>query len=419
MLVKSLLETKNSTTETTDLTNPAPWFMKLFGYDSASGEKVTVESSLTVPTVYACVNILANSVAKLPFQTFRKTSNGRQRDSKHQVAKVLENRPNPFQNPFVFKHLIETHRNLWGNAYININWGADGRPKELWLLNPSVTEPYVDVSTNTLWYFTTLPDGKYVKIGEGDIIHLKALSTDGLKGKAPIQVARESIGSSQAAQKFKGKFFKNGAANSGVLKVPGLLNSEAKKVVRAEWEKANTGLNNAQRIAILDAGLDFQSISMPLKDAQFIEGMKYDKEEIATIFNIPLHMVNQLDRATFSNIEQQSLDFIQNTLSPILIQYEQEFSYKCFSFNELKRYYLKFNLNSLLRGDSVTRANFYEKMLDKGVYSINKVLELEDEDGIGSLGDIHRVDLNHVSIEIADEYQLAKAGAPSKGGEGE
>lgn len=417
MIFRNLLNTKSNVTDTTELSQPADWFYRVFGFDSASGEKVTVESALTVPTVYSCVNILANSVAKLPFQTIKKTIKGRERDKKHQVAKVLEERPNPYQSPFKFKHLVETHRNTWGNAYININWGVDGRPKELWILNPSKTEPYVDVKTNTLWYITTLPDGTQVKIGAGDIIHLTSLSLDGIKGKPPIQVARESIGSSQAAQKFKGKFFKNGAANSGVLKVPGMLNKEAKDVVRAEWEKANTGLSNAQRIAILDAGLDFQSISMPLKDAQFIEGMKFDKEEIATIFNVPLHMVNQLERSTNNNIEQQALDFVQNTLSPILIQYEQEFSYKVFSESELKRYYLKFNLTSLLRADSKSRSEFYEKMLDKGVYSINKVLELEDEDGIGPIGDVHRVDLNHVSIEIADQYQLAKAGADSEGGE--
>lgn len=412
MIFKSLLETKN---ETTTVTNPAPWLTKLFGYEASTGEQVTVDSSLGVPTVYACVNILANAVAKLPFQTFKRLPSGRVRDKGHKVAKLLEERPNPYQNPFVFKHLIETHRNLWGNAYININWGVDGRPEELWLLNPSVTEPKVDVVSNTLWYYTTLPNGEFVRLSAGDVIHLKSLSIDGLKGKPPIQVARESIGGSQAAQKFKGKFYKNGAANSGILKVPGLLGKEAKSKIRDEWEKSNTGLTNAQRIAILDAGLDFQSISMPLKDAQFIEGMKYDKEEIATIFNIPLHMVNQLDRATFSNIEQQSLDFIQNTLDPILIQYEQEFSYQLFSLKELEIYYLKFNLNSLLRGDSLSRAQFYEKLLDKGVYSINKVLELEDEDGIGPIGDVHRVDLNHVSIEIADEYQLARAGI--KGGD--
>ncbi|KAA0792465.1 MULTISPECIES: phage portal protein [Bacillus] len=405
--------------DTTDLKNPSPWFKSLFGYQAASGEKVTVESSLGVPTVYRCINILANSVAMLPFQTFKKTAKGRERDKAHQVYFVLERRPNPYQSPFKFKHLIETHRNTWGNAYINIHWGVDGRPKELWVLNPAVTTPTVDLKTNKLWYFTSLPDGTPIKIPDDDIIHLTTLSTDGLKGKPPIQIARESIGSSQAAQKFKGKFFTNGAAHSGILKTQQALGKEAKEVLRDAWEEANTGLNNAQRIAILDAGLEFEKVGMPLKDAQFIEGMKFDKGEIANIFNIPLHMINELDRATFSNIEQQALDFIQNTLSPILIQYEEEFSYKAFSFNEQKRYYLKFNLTSLLRADSKSRAEFYKIMLDAGAFSINKVLELEDMDGIGEYGDKHRVDLNHVSIEIADEYQLAKAngGALQKGGE--
>ncbi|WP_033692693.1 phage portal protein, partial [Bacillus sp. GeD10] len=166
--------------DTTDLKNPAPWFKSLFGYQAASGEKVTVESSLSVPTVYRCINILANSVAMLPFQVFRKTSKGRERDKMHQVSFVLERRPNPYQSPFKFKHLIETHRNTWGNAYINIHWGVDGRPKELWALNPAVTTPIVDLKTNKLWYFTNLPDGTPIKIPDDDIIHLITLSTDGL-----------------------------------------------------------------------------------------------------------------------------------------------------------------------------------------------------------------------------------------------
>jgi HK97 family phage portal protein len=401
--------------ETSNLSEPAPWFTSIFGYDSASGEKVTVDSALNVPTVYSCVNILANSVAKLPFQTFKKTRMGRERDSLHAVAKVLEDRPNPYQSPFKFKHLIETHRNTWGNAYINVSWGVDGRPKALWLLNPSVTDPKIDVQTNELWYVTKLPDGKRVRIPEGDIVHVSALSTDGLKGKAPIQIAREAIGSSQAAQKFKGKFFANGTAAAGILKIPGQLNKDAKTKVREEWETMYTGINNAQRIAILDAGLEFQSIGMPLKDAQFIEGMKFDKAEIANIFNIPLHMVNELDRATHSNIEQQALDFIQNTLSPILIQYEQEFAYKLFSEKELKRYYLKFNLTSLLRGDSQARAEFYKKMIEMGAMSINEVRALEEQDAIEH-GDKHFVSLNFTTLDLIEEYQKAKSGA-GEGGE--
>lgn len=416
MIFKNVLTPK---AETTDLKNPAPWFLKMFGHESASGETVTVNSALGVPAVYTCVNILANSIAKLPFQTFKKTRDGRERDKKHSVARLLENRPNPYQSPFKFKHLIETHRNTWGNAYININWGYDGRPKELWLLNPSVTEPYVDVKTNTLWYLTTLPNGEFTKIGYGDIIHLTALSTDGVKGKPPIQVAREAIGSSQAAQKFKGKFYKNGASNSGVLKVPGMINSDAKEVVRDEWEKANTGLNNAQRIAILDAGLEFQSISMPLKDAQFVEGMKYDKTDIAMLYNIPMHMVNELERSTHSNIEQQSLDFIQTTLSPIIKQWEEEFTYQLFSETEQRRYYSKFNLTSLLRADSKSRGEFYKLMWEIGGFDINQILELEDMDGIGPMGEKRFVSLNFTTLDLIEEYQRAKAKVPEGGEDNE
>jgi HK97 family phage portal protein len=401
--------------ETTTLNDPAPWFTSMFsGFQSASGEKVTVESSLQVSTVYACVNILANSVAKLPFQVFKKTPKGRERDTTHAVAKLLENRPNPYQNPFKFKHLIETHRETWGNAYINIEWGLDGRPKALWLLNPSTTDPKID-EDGVLWFLVKLPNGEQRKIPDSDVIHLTALSTDGLKGKSPIEVAKEAIGSSSASQKFKGKFFANGTAAAGVLKVPGQLNKDAKDKVRTEWESLYTGINNAQRIAILDAGLEFQSIGMPLKDAQFIEGMKFDKAEIATIFNIPLHMVNELDRATHSNIEQQALDFIQNTLSPILIQYEQEFAYKCFSLPEQKRYYLKFNLTSLLRGDSASRSEYYKKMIEMGAMSINEVRSLEEQDAIEG-GDKHFVSLNFTTLDLIEEYQKAKSGA-SKGGE--
>lgn len=415
MIFSNLLSVKNES-DTTDLKNPAPWFLRMFSNESSSGEKVTVNSALSVPTVYRCVNIKANAVAMLPFQTFKRSSEGRKRERKHAVSKLLEDRPNPYQGPFKFKHLIETHRNTWGNAYINVDWGLDGRPKALWLLNPSLTEPIVDVETNMLWYVTTLPNGKQVKISYHDIIHLTALTTDGIKGKPPIQVARENIGSSQAAQKFKGKFYKHGAANSGFLKIPGMLNKEAKEVIRDEWEQANSGIDNAQRIAILDAGLEFQSISMPLRDAQFIESMRFDKAEIATMFDVPLHMVNELERATHSNIEHENLSFIRNTLSPILKQYEEEFDYGLFSERELTRYYLKFNLESLLRADKKTQAEFYKIMLSEGVYSINEVRELEEKNSIEN-GDTHRVDLNHVSIDIADEYQLSKAGANLKGGE--
>jgi HK97 family phage portal protein len=420
MLFRKFFKNETALTPTqSDLMAPQPWFMELFGGGkSASGQVVTPESSLRVATVYSCVNILANSVSKLPFQTFKETKNSRERDKGHKVAQLMEKRPNPHQTPFIFKHTLETHRNLWGNGYINIEWDMWGYPKNLWLLNPAVTEPYLDLNTNELWYHTVLPNGKTAWLHHTEVIHVKTLSLDGLKGKSMIQIARELVGSSQASQQFKGRFFLNGAANSGFLKIPAMLDPKAKDVIREEWEMKNSGIDNAGRVAILDAGLEFQSIGMPLKDAQFIEGMNYDKAEIATIFNVPLYKVNALDKATLNNVEQMAIEFLSDTLDPILTQYEEEFSYKLFSDIEQKKYYMKFALGKLMRTDSKTRAEFYGLMLDKGIFSINDALELEDRNSIEG-GDTHRVDLNHVSIDIADKYQLTKAsgGENLKGGE--
>ena len=211
------------------------------------------------------------------------------------------------------------------------------------------------------------------------------------------------------AQKFTGKFYANGTMSSGVLKVPQPLNPEAKQVIRQEWEKFNNGIDNAHRVAILDAGLDYQSLGIKQCDAQYIETQKFSIAEIARIFNVPPHMLADLERATFSNIEQQSLEFVRDTLSPLLISWEQELQYQLFTEDEIvnKKYYFKFNLNSLLRGDSTNRAAYYEKMINLGIYSINEVRELEDKDKIKN-GDKHYMSLNYIDIDLMNEYQKQK-----------
>jgi HK97 family phage portal protein len=387
------------------------------GFKTRSGQDVTQESSLAVPTVYRCVDILANSVAKLPFQVFKEVKDVRSRDKKHAVYKLLERRPNSQQSPFIFKHTQEVHRLLWGNAYINIEWDMFGFPKALWLLNPAVTDVIEDPFTRKLWYTTTLPDGKPVFLKEEDVIHLKTLSLDGKKGKSMIQIARELIGSSQAAQQFKGAFFANGAMNSGFLKFPTPLNPDAKDVIRDEWQQKNAGIDNAHRVAILDAGLDFQSIGMPLKDAQFIEGMEYDKKAIATMFNVPVYKLNDMENSTLNNMEHMSIEFLSDSLDPVLTQYEEEFTYKLFSEKEQEKYYLEFELKKLMRTDSKTRTENYALMKQEGFLSINDVRRKENEPPIEG-GDSYRVDLNHVDVKIADEYQLTMARGGLKGGEG-
>lgn len=378
-----------------------------FNIPTMSGESVTTENAITIGAVYACVNIKANAIAKLPLQTFKKTKSGRDRETIHRAHYLLEKRPNPYMTPYVFKHTMTVHRNMWGRAYILMVF--DGLVlKELKLLDPARVKEVED-TTGDIW-FVYHEKGNIYKYHHSEIIYLPY----GPHGKSPIEIARETAGTMKAAQKFSGSFYKNGTTTRGFLKVPGQLNKEAKRKLRESWAEQNSGMDNANSVAILDGGLEWVNMSMPLKDAEFIASQKFNISEIARIFNVPLHMLNEMDRATFSNIEHQSMEFIMNTVQPECISIEEEMNYKLFTSNEQKKLYVKFNLTSALRGDSKTRAEFYEKMLDKGVYSINEVRALEEADAIEH-GDKHRVDLNHVSVEIADEYQLGKAGL--KGGE--
>ncbi|WP_069649646.1 phage portal protein [Caloranaerobacter ferrireducens] len=408
MIFRNLFE-KRST-----LAQPDQWLIDIFdGGVTTSGETITPLNSLEIATVYACINIKANAVAKLPFQVFKRTKDGRIREKNHNVVRLIEKRPNPYQTPFLFKHTLCVHQNLWGNAYIWMEFKGK-RIENLWILDPSQTEIYVD-EKGRIWFLTKIRDKNY-KLHYDEVIHLPYLTPDGIAGKSPIQVARETLGIMKASQKFIGSFYKNGTLSSGIIKTKHQLGKDAKDKLRAAWISANSGIDNAMKVAILDSGLEYQPINtMPLQDAEFIATQKFNVAEIAKIFNVPLHKLAELDRATFSNIEQQSMDFIQDCIQPIVIAWEEEFNYKLFSEREQGKYYVKANLTSALRGDSESRAKYYKDMIQLGVYSINEVRELEEKDSIGELGDKHFVSLNYVPLDKMEDYQMAKVG---KGGEG-
>lgn len=406
------LEKRNE--DTSDLKNPSKWLIDLIGTkDTYSGENVTTDVAMNIAAVYACIRILSNHVAMLPLNLYQETRGKKKKIPDHPIAKLIEIRPNPYMTPFQFKQTMEAHRQLYGNAYAEIEWGKNGYPKALWILNPLVTKVVMEKDNNgnlkKYWVQTSLVNGQVVYLPYESILHIKGLSTNGIVGKSPIDVARETIGIQIAGQKFTGKFYANGTMSSGVLKVPQALNPEAKQVIRQEWEKFNNGLDNSHRVAILDAGLDYQSLGIKQCDAQYIETQKFSIAEIARIFNVPPHMLADLERATFSNIEQQSLEFVRDTLSPLLISWEQELQYRLFTEEEIeiKKYYFKYNLNSLLRGDSTNRAAYYEKMINLGIYSINEVRELEDKDKIKN-GDKHYMSLNYIDIDLMNEYQKQK-----------
>lgn len=406
------------------LLNPKQWLLDLFGVsNTSSGERITNDKALLNSNVYTCASILGGDIGKLPLQVFKRRGNGIEKDSSHPVSRLLGVRSNPYMSAYIFKELMQVHVTVWGNGYANIEWETsgpnNGRPKALWPLDPSKTDVQVDNVTGEVWYVTTLPSGEVRKIKHSDVLHFKAISKSGLKGITPISVIREELGVQQAQRKFLGSFYSNGTATRGILKLPAgtSLDKPAKDKARDEWQKANSGLNNAHRIAILDAGMEYQTLGMPLNDAQFIETSKFGIAEVAKIYKVPGYKLGLTD-VKFSNMENQSLEYVKSTLQPIMTNWEQECDFKLFTEVERRRYYTKFNATGELRGDSASRAAYYKEMIAMGVYTINEVRELEERDNIGEMGDRHFVSLNYVSLEKMDQYQALKAGLKSeKGGE--
>ncbi|WP_160037309.1 phage portal protein [Paenibacillus sp. USDA918EY] len=406
------------------LLNPKQWLLDLFGVsNTSSGERITNDKALLNSNVYTCASILGGDIGKLPLQVFKRRGNGIEKDDSHPVTRLLGVRSNPYMSAYTFKELMQVHVTVWGNGYANIEWETsgpnNGRPKALWPLDPSKTDVHVDNVTGEVWYVTTLPSGELRKIKHTDILHFKAISKSGLKGITPISVIREELGVQQAQRKFLGSFYSNGTATRGILKLPAgaTLDKPAREKARDEWQKANSGLNNAHRIAILDAGMEYQNLGMPLNDAQFIETSKFGIAEVAKIYKVPGYKLGLTD-VKFSNMENQSLEYVKSTLQPIMTNWEQECDYKLFTELERRRFYTKFNVAGELRGDSTSRAAYYKEMIAMGVYSINEVRELEERDNIGEMGDRHFVSLNYVSLEKMDQYQALKAGLKSeKGGE--
>ncbi|MDH2334275.1 phage portal protein [Paenibacillus polymyxa] len=409
----------NTDVQKSDLKNPAGWFMDwLFGDKTASGKRVSNGDSIINSNIYTVCSVLGGDIGKLPVQVFRKRGGKISKDTDHPVSYLLGTRSNPLMSAYTFKELSMVHLATWGNFYANIEWDEMGLPKALWPLNPAQTDVKIDWTSNEIWYITTLPNGVQRKLHMSDVLHLKLISTTGLKGMSPIAALREKLGSQNAMERFTSSFYENGTSIGGILKTEQKIDKPAKERTREEWNRLHTGLNNAHRIAVLDAGLDYKSIGMPLKDAEFIETQKFGISEVAKLYKIPPHKLGLLDKATFSNIEHQSIEYVKNTLQPHITNWEQEANFKLFTQNGArdKGRYARFNVTSELRGDSQSRAAYYKEMIQMGVYSINEVRELEERDNIGEMGDKHLIPLNFTTLDKLEQVQTGVD--PAKGGEG-
>lgn len=341
---------------------------------SSSGKAVNEKTALQTTAVYACVRILAETIALLPLHTYRASPNGKEKAANHPLYYLLHSEPNPEMTSFVFRETLMGHLLLWGNAYAQIIRNGRGTVMALYPLLPN--KMLVNRTDQGILYYQYEKDGQTYFLANRDVLHIPGLGFDGLIGYSPIAMAKNAIGMAIATEEFGAKFFANGANPGGVLEHPGVVKDPAR--VRDSWNAVYQGSSNAHRVAVLEEGMKFQSIGIPPEQAQFLETRKFQIEEICRIFRVPPHLVASLDRATFSNIEHQSISFIDNTIIPWVSRIEQSMQRALFSETEKRTFFVKFNLNGRLRGDAAARAAFYQTMRQNGIMSANDIRELEE-----------------------------------------
>jgi len=370
---------------------------------------------MQMTAVYACVRILSEAIAGLPLHLYRYGKDGnKEKALDHTLYRLLHDEPNPEMTSFIFRETLMTHLLLWGNAYAQIIRNGKGEVIALYPLMPNRMKVDRDKAGNLYYEYTRTSDDALSKgcfsvvLKSSDVLHIPGLGFDGLVGYSPIAMAKNSIGMAIACEEYGAKFFANGAQPGGVLEHPGIIKDPAR--VRESWNSVYQGSGNSHRIAVLEEGMKYTPIGISPNEAQFLETRKFQINEIARIFRVPPHMVGDLEKSSFSNIEQQSLEFVKYTLDPWVIRWEQNLAKALFSEEEKKDYFFKFNVDGLLRGDYVSRMNGYAVGIQNGFMSPNDVRSLEnmdlipDEEG----GNIYVLNGNVV--------KLREAGAAYKGG---
>ena len=378
---------------------------------SSAGKRFNERSAMQMTAVYSCVRILAEAVAGLPLHLYRyKEDGGKEKAIDHPLYLLLHDEPNPEMSSFVFRETLMTHLLLWGNAYAQIIHNGKNEIVALYPLMPNRMS--VDRDESGRLYYTyyrgsdeAIKDKEFaVTLQPTDVLHIPGLGFDGLVGYSPIAMAKNAIGMAIACEEYGAKFFANGAAPGGVLEHPGTIKDPQR--VRESWQSTFGGSGNANKIAVLEEGMKYTPIGISPEQAQFLETRKFQINEIARIFRVPPHMVGDLEKSSFSNIEQQSLEFVKYTLDPWVIRWEQSIQRSLLSKDEKAVYFVKFNLEGLLRGDYQSRMNGYAIGRQNGWMSANDIRELENLDRIPAEdgGDLYLINGNMLPLKNAGAF---------------
>ena len=366
--------------------------------------RVSPDSALRLASVYACVRVLSETMASLPLVVYqRRADGGKDKITDHWLYRLLANRPNRFQNPFEWREMLQGHLALRGNAYNQIITNAKGEVVELMPLHPDRIRLELLPSGEYRYRFTDRFGTESI-LPRGEVWHLRGLSSDGLLGMSPIELARESLGMALAAQDYGARFFANDAKpTGGWIEFPGSFkDSEAKKVFRESYQQAQSGANRG-KVLVLENGMKFHEVGVTNKDAQFLELRKFQITDVARLFRVPPHMIGDLDRATFSNIEQQSLEFVMHTMTPWAERWEA--SIESDLLLEGDDIEVEFDFANLMRGDAASRASYYQSGIQNGWLTRNEARIAENLNPLEGLDEPLRP-LNMVEESNAEDVEL-------------
>ena len=359
----------------------SPSYTYFFGRSNA-GKRVTDRTALQHIAVYACVRVLSEAIAQLPLHLYKYNENGKERVPQHPLYFLLHDQPNPEMTSFVFRETLMSHLLIYGNAYAQIIRNGRGDVLGLYPLMPDKMKVDRDEKNRLIYIYSRYDEANPNLKEQGDIVlnadeilHIPGLGFDGLVGYSPIALAKNAIGISIACEEYGASFFGNNANPSGVLEHPGVIKNPDK--LRDAWHRAYGG-KNSHKVAVLEEGVKFTPISIPNNEAQFLETRKFQIEEIARMYRVPLHMIGDLDHATFSNVEHLSLDFVKYSLDPWIVRWEQSLQKALLSDSEKGQYFVKFNVDGLLRGDYASRMQGYATTRQNGWMSANDIREKED-----------------------------------------
>jgi len=414
-ILTNFIERRGKMMEQDYATGQWPMLAQHVAQTTLSGVRISEKIAMNLVVVFACVRLLSETEASLPLFFYKRMKNGKEKWPDHPLYRVLHDMPNPAMTSMQYRQTLMVHLLLWGNHYSQIVRDNGDVIRELWPLDPSGMKVAGTVQDPVYEYTPPGDAGKTVKFTRSEIFHVSGLSFDGLIGYPPLTVMREAVGLGMALEAFGNTFFSNGTNVGGVLEHPKALSPKAHENLRTEVEKF-TGVQKANKLLIIEEGMKYQRIGIPPEDAQFLQTRQFQISEIARFFNVPAHMVGDLEHATFSNIEHQYTGFVIYSLRPWLVRIEQEIGRCLLSEKERGKFFAEHQVDGLLRGDSVSRSTALQIRRQNGIITANEWREIENMNPLpGDEGD--KILVNSAMLPI-DKLGEKQEGGGSDDGQG-